>query len=231
MKIIALMLAAALLFAPAALADTTADLLAKYGLSESDAAAFAALVETMGADLTAEDIESLMNEFLGSEGAERLEGTLTDDRYTHPDGVSFTIPEGWSVLEGQLGATAMLMGDPDEDGFAPTIGVLVLNEAQPEFETATQEYWDEELGALLENYVPMGLEAFEFLDVTAHELVLMHGGDEDNMLIQYQLYFNKDERACIITLTARADEAAHYAALDVYDAFLSGFEISPKGVG
>ncbi len=223
------LLAALLLFLLLAVlpaqADAVAQMLARFGLSQSDAEAFAALMEETQGDLTDEEQAALLEDFLASAGEFRQKGTLEGDFYLHPLGFTLRVPSGWRVLEEQPGATVMLIGPGGEKQFAPTLSVLVLKGERPDFAAKTREEWDAYYGSVLHNYQSISLTALEYLDVPAHELVLTHGNDEASMLMQYQLYFNKDERAFIITLTTLAEEAADDSALEAYDSFLAQFTV------
>lgn len=228
--LIAMLLTILMMLAPAQ-AESLTDLLEGFGLTESDAEAFAGLVSQMG-EMTNEEISMLLTEFLGEGTASSVKGELIEDYYAHPAGFTLRIPEGWTLLEDQLGVTVMLMGPINEMKFAPTISVLVLSQPREDFDTLTLEAWDAYYASSLTNYLSIALDDFTFLDVDAHEFVCAHGNDESSMLMQYQLYFNKEERAYIITLTTLAEEAAHADALDTYDAFLAEFEVfSGEGNG
>ncbi len=225
-------LLAVMLITTSAFADPILDLLASSGLSDADAEAFKAIVEEMGDDLTEDQIKALMTEFLEAFTSQEEQGKVENDTFTHPDGFSFKIPEGWTVREDSMGVSAFLVGPVNEQGITPTISVTVLGESQPDFDTMKQEDWDAVLGTTLKNYQFVALDDFVFLDVPAHEFVCTHGDDLEAMLMQYQLYFNKNNKAYIITMTTLAEEAAHENALESYDMLLSDFTVqNDPGIG
>lgn len=228
--LVAMLMVTLLALAPAQ-ADWLSDMLAGYGLGNEDVQAFSSLVSEMGAGMSEAEVQSLLKEFLGDTQAERAPGTLEGNRYTSPEGFAFTVPAGWSVLEDQFGVATVLSGAADEAGFMPTISIVVLGAERPDFVTNTREDWDALLGESLANYLFVALDDFPYLDVPAHEFVCMHGEREDTMFMQYQLYFNKEGRAFIITMSTMAEESAHEDALDAYDAFLAEFEVLDNGVG
>ncbi len=218
MALLLVMLAAVL----PAQADMTSEILENFGLTQTEADAFAALVEEKGTALTATDILTLLGSFPDEDMAP--EGTLLGNVYTDPNGVTVQVPEGWHVLEERMGMTVMLMGPADETtGFAPTIGVLVLDEPNPEFDTADQTYWDSFYGLFLENYRCVSFEESTYQDTTAHTLTLTYGQPQEAGILQRQMYFNKNDRAYVITLTALAKEEAQADALEVFEEFLAGF--------
>ena len=226
----AALMALMLTLAPAQ-ADWLGDMLAGYGLDSGDVQAFSKLVSDMGDSLSAEDTQALLQEFLGDSQAQKIPGALVGSQYTSPQGFVFTVPEGWTLLEDQVGIATVLAGEADDSGFMPTISVVVLAEEQPDFAKTTRAEWDALLGESLANYLFIDLDEFLYLDVTAHEFVCMHGEREDAMFKQYQLYFNKEGKAYIITMTTLAEESAHDDALAAYDSFIAGFTVSNDGLG
>jgi hypothetical protein len=219
------------MFAAPAQADWVSDMLVAYGLSNEDVAVFSSMVSELGESVTEAELQALITEILGDSQVQKLTGAMEGNRYIAPEGYSFAIPEGWKLLEEKFGVATVVAGQTDETGFMPTISVMMLEEEQPDFETNTQKEWDALLSQSLANYLFVALDDFPYLDATAHEFVCMHGEREDAMLMQYQLYFNKEGKAYLITMTTLAEEAAHDNALDAYDSFLAEFKISDEGIG
>ncbi len=220
---IALALSLMLLTSPV-LAESITDLLTGLGATEQSIQTLQAVLAEIGETVTEDELGAMLDQFLG-DASGAAGGSMEDGVFTHPLGFSFPVPEGWSQLPEQLGMAALLTGPLDAQGFAPTIGVIVLGEARTDFDNFVQEDLDALLSETLPNYYFLALDSFTFLDVPAHEFVLMHGEDENALLMQYQLFFNKDDLAFIITLTTLAEEAAHDDALEAYDALLAGFDV------
>lgn len=223
---LAVLLAAALLFSAPAQAVSVSEIMEGFGLEEADAEVFAALMESVGGDMSQEEIHALLEGFLGDGEAQKVSGTLEGDMFVHPMGFSMKVPEGWTVLEEQLGLTVVLAGPVEETAaFMPTICVEVLSQPQESFLTVTREELDAVMAPALSNYIFQALDDFEYLEVPAREFICMYGADEASMLIQYQLMFNKADKGFIITLTSLAGESEHDAALNTYDTFLTDFTV------
>lgn len=202
------------------------DPLALLGLSEEQMQALEAMLAQMEGEITPEQMQELITSFAEVGANTPLAGEVTDGVYMDPSGYSFAIPEGWTLLPNHVGLSVMLQGPLEDSGvFAPSISVMTLGEMEDDFLDKTQEEIDALLSASLENYQLTELNDFTFQDEPAREIVLMHGADEESMLVQYQLHFHNDGRAFIVTMTTLAEEAANDRALDTYEAFLSTFTI------
>ncbi len=227
--LMALLLAVMLVIPSAFATDTidvpdTTEVLKSFGLTDEEAAKFAAIIANVDESLSEEDFQALLAEFLTEEGAQTESGTLgSDGTFTHPAGFTLKVPEGWNVLEQRIGADVTMTGPSEEEKVAPVISVLVLDTPREELDTLKQEDYDTLYSKSLKNYQFVALDEFPYLDVTAHEFVCTYGDNPEAMMMQYQLYFNKDGRAFIITMTTLAEEAAHDNALTAYDTMLEEF--------
>lgn len=143
MALLLVMLAAVL----PAQADMTSEILENFGLTQTEADAFAALVEEKGTALTATDILTLLESFPDEDMAP--EGTLLGNVYTDPNGVTVQVPEGWHVLEERMGMTVMLMGPADETDWAlrPTTACWSWTAPTQEFDTAEPDVLEQLLRA------------------------------------------------------------------------------------
>lgn len=225
-------LMAMLVFCASAHAASVTDLLKGYGLSEADAKTVEKLVESMGDNVTEEELRALLSQFI-ADPTSKKPGSTSGDIYTNPVGFSFRVPAGWAIREDQIGMNVMLVGPQNENKFSPTIGVAVFSEIRPDFDTNTQADWDAVLSQSLDNYQFVALDNFTFLDVQAHEFICMHGESENSMLAQYQMFFNKDGRAFVITMTTVAEEVSLDQTLEIYDNFMSEFQVlaAQAGIG
>lgn len=228
-----LLLASLALALPVLATDTiAADTLTEYGMTESEAEAFAALAQSIQGEITEQEIGELLTEYVGDATDQTLPGQQVDGVYTDPAGYSITAPVGWTLQETTIGPTVVITGPVGETGFMPTITVVAVEEVANAFLTKTQEEIDALLGESLPNYLPVALDDFDFLDIPAREMVCMYGADEETMLMQYQLHFNNQGKTFIITMTTLAEEAAHEEALDMYDTFLADFTLlTGQGIG
>lgn len=206
-------------------AETAMDLLESFGMTEAEAEAFAALAESMQGEVTEDDLLAMLEALIEDEATgQALPGQLVDGVYTDPGGYSMRIPEGWALQETLIGPAVVISGLADsESSFAPTITITVTGEVEDDFLAKTQEEIDALLSVSLPNYLPIALDDFEFLDIPAREMVCMYGANEASMLMQYQLHFNNQGKAFVITMTTLAEEATHEQTLDTYDAFLAEF--------
>lgn len=189
----------------------------------NEAGILAALFEKITSDMTEEEVQAILSDFVHDIVAAPQAGTITGDVYTHPAGFSLRVPEGYRVLSDQLGATVHLIGVMEDSTYAPSIQVMVYDVPQPDFEYLTQQKVDSYFGPIFPGYQFISLDHYEYLGVSAHEFVCLHGSREDAMMIQYSLCFNKGDKAYILTMTTLAEEAAHQNALEAYDFFLAGF--------
>lgn len=201
------------------------DLMQTYGVSDADASVLEAITGSVGQGMTAEEEAALVRAYFG-EGKQAF-GTVSEDLYTHPIGFSMRVPEGWQLFTQRLGSTALMTGPQDDSGFSPTIHLQVLAE-QPAFDTFSKEQADALYQTVLPKYQFVDLEAFIYQGANAHEFVCVHGTEAGAMLIQYQVFFNKGGMAYIITMTTRAEEAAHESALEIYDRFLTNFAFTQQ---
>ena len=194
---------------------------------EEKPGAISALTEQITGDMTGQEIQALVSEFIRNHTPSPQEGEIISGIYCHPLGFAFPIPEGYQVLQDSIGSAVHLIGPPDEAGFTASIHVLVCEE-QPDFEMLTQTKADRFFGSALSNYQFVSLDHYAYNGVTAHEFVCLHGTGEDGMMIQNTVCFNKGDRAYILTMTTLAEEATLEHALLAYDYFLAGF-IAPDG--
>lgn len=212
-----------------ALSETLADALTEKGFSPEDAAWIAAIVAEAGELSEAEALR--LAEALEESG--QAQGTVTGVRYTHPQGFSFDMPEGWSEKE-EPGVSVLIAGPAYEGGFVPTISVqaVTLNAGADPFADVTQDALDTLYGEMLPNYLTIALDSFDFQGGKAHEFAFTYGPGEDTMLMQYQLFFSRNDTMYIITMTTLAEESAHDSALSVYDMLLESFQVEgQEGVG
>lgn len=206
-------------------ADMAETLAADYGMSAQDARMFVEIVDRLP-DMPEAEIQALLLHFLGEKG------TIVGSRFSSPQGFALTIPEGWGLEEGRLGASVMLTGARDASGFAPTISLMALTWEEPQFDWADTESMNAYFAGVLTGYQFVKLDTFEYQGDVAHELVCVHGESEDALRIQYQLFFTRQGNTYVVTLTTSMEETLHESALAVYDAFISSLEIlQPENQG
>lgn len=193
-------------------------------LSASDSNALAALFDKITSDMTEDDVRALLSDFIEDTAESPQVGTIIGDQYTHPQGFTFRIPQAYRVLSDQLGAMVHLVGPANDNGFTPSIHVMVYDAPRPDFENLTEQRVNAYFGPILANYQFVSLDHYEYLGVSAHEFVCLHGTDDETMMVQYSLCFNKGDKAFILTMTTLAEEAAQKDALEAYDFFLAGFD-------
>ncbi len=225
-KVTAILVSLVLMLAnAAAFADTTQDLLKGFGLTEQDLQQFQTILAGLDENTSQQTVLALLGTMLNKDLPEGMTGTLEGDLYTHPLGFTMTVPEGWKLVEQPLGVSAMVITDPDENGFSDTISVLALTEERGDFETMTRETVEALFTQSLTNYQFQSFESFDYQDAPAHEFTLAHGEGTSPTLYQRLLMFNKDGKAFLITMTTRNDEEQRATAEAAYGAFMAGFTV------
>jgi len=222
MRKLSFLLALLLFLLPAAVlaVEETADGPARtHGLSEADEAAVSGMIDRIGRDLSEDQKRALMQAFAGDAAAPG--GTVVGNAYSSPLGFSFQIPLDFVCAENELGATVLLTGPANAAGYSMTIAVQAFAVEQPLFDSLTPEEIEPLFGQALPNYHFVAMDAFEYQGAKAREFVFVHGASEDAILMQYQMFFNREGKSYIITMTTLAEEAAHESALGIYDAFVS----------
>ena len=232
MRKLSLLLALLLLLLPAApfaVAETPGGFMAAHGLSEADAAAVTGMVEKVGRDLSEEEKRALFQAFV--QGAASAAGAISPNIYSSPLGFSFQIPMGFECAENKLGATVLLTGPGNSAGFSTTIALQVFPGEQPLFDTLTPAQIEPLFKQTLPNYHFVSMDEFDYQGAKAREFVFVHGASEHAILMQYQMFFNREGKSYIITMTTLAEEAAHESALGIYDAFVSNLSFSGSQEG
>lgn|GEM_PF-2284193 len=213
--------------APAA-AETTDSPAWANALGDADETVVRSMVERIGHDLSEDEKRLLFQAFTGEGVASG--GTVTQDIYSSPLGFSFQIPTDYLCEENGIGATVLLTGPADDEGFSTTISVQIFLAEQPLFATLTPEEIEPLFGQTLPNYHFVSMDDFEYRGVKAREFVFVHGASADSILMQYQLFFNREGKSYILTMTTLAEEAAHESALGIYDAFVTNFSFDAARV-
>lgn len=209
-------------------ADMIDDAFAGLDLSQEQQTEFRALISQIGGTITAAQLQEMVDAYAQTLQTPVSPDALQDGRYTLPSGLSVPVPDGWQALETQGVASLLLVGEA-VNGVTPSISVMEFEGEQAEFETADQAYWDEKYSAVLPNFKPGSLDTFMFENVTAHEYFCYYGRNNETQRVQYQMYFNREGRAYVITMTVADSVAAFLDALDAYDAVRNNMSFEAVG--